>query len=313
MNSLVASIFSFAQPRLLAVVLVSLASAVAAQTKTPSTEGATKPVVLAHSPTGAVVTTADVFAEMERASEASRKAFLAKPANVEQLVNNLLMRRSLAKEAERDGLANTTVMAAALQIARDRVLSDARLARLDAQNEPSLPAIDAEARKVYDYSQAKFEQPAQTRASHILLTNTGPDSLVKAKALLAQLRSGASFAELAKTNSTDAGSAARGGDLGFFGAGQMVRPFEEALNNLKNPGDLSEPVESQFGYHIIKLEERRDASVKPFVDVKAQLAAEARANLLNQARLQKATNLNNDFVFDTPAFEAFLKTLGVAK
>jgi peptidyl-prolyl cis-trans isomerase C len=139
------------------------------------------------------------------------------------------------------------------------------------------------------------------------LANNGPESLAKAKALLAQIRAGASFEELAKTQSTDPGSAVRGGDLGYFGPGKMVRPFEEALSALKNPGDISEPVESQFGYHIIKLEERRPKGSKPFDDVKSQLMAEARTALLNEARVQKAESLNKDFVFDTAAFEAFLK------
>ena len=313
MNTLMASLFRRAQPGLLAAALIGLVSGVSAQSQDTSPNNTKKPAVLARSPTGAAVTTDDILAEMQRGTVESRQVFLAKPSNVEQLVNNLLIRRSLAKEAERDGLANDPVMVATLQIARDRVLSDARLARLDVQNEPSSTAVEAQARKIFDANPMKFEQPAQTRARHILVANTGAESLVKAKALLAQLRSGTSFEELAKANSTDTGSAARGGDLGFFGAGQMVRPFEEAVNALKNPGDLSEPVETQFGYHIIKLEERRAPATKPFDEVKAQLVAEARTSLLNQARVQKATNLNQDFTFDTPAFEAFLTSVGARK
>jgi peptidyl-prolyl cis-trans isomerase C len=264
--------------------------------------------VLARSSTlGAAVSTVDLFSELQRAPATARESFIANPAAVEQHVNNLLIRRALAKEAERDGLDKDTLMVAALQIARDKVLSEARLAKLDIQNEPASAAVETQARAIYQANLSKFEQPEQTRARHILLANNGSESLARAKALLVQLRAGASFEELAKTHSTDPGSAVRGGDLGYFGPGKMVRPFEEALNALKNPGDISELVESQFGYHIIKLEERRPKGSKPFEEVKGQLVAEARTALLNEARVQKAESLNKDFVFETAAFEAFLK------
>ncbi len=167
--------------------------------------------------------------------------------------------------------------------------------------------MDAYARNVYQANVAKFEKPAQTRARHILLANSGPDSLQKAKDILAQLRAGASFEELAKSHSTDTGSAARGGDLGFFGPGKMVRPFEDAVNSLAKPGDLSEPIESQFGYHIIRLDERREKAIQPFAEVRAQLLGEARAAILNEARVQKVQTMNKDFVFDEQAIEGLTK------
>ena len=198
-------------------------------------------------------------------------------------------------------------VAAALAIARDRVLSDARLAQIDAQNSPSDATIEAYARQLHTANAEKFERPAQTRARHILLANTGPESLQKAKALLDQLRAGASFEALAKANSIDPGSAARGGDLGFFGSGQMVRPFEEAVAKLGKAGDLSEPVESQFGLHIIRLEERRAKGKSSFDEVRAQLLTEARGAIMNDGRTQKVLSLSKDFTFDAAAIEAFAK------
>jgi len=247
------------------------------------------------------------MSELQRAPEAERKAVLAKPEVVQQIASNLLVRRVLAAEGERDGLAQDPIVAAALAVARDRVLSDARLARLDAQNAPSAAAIDAYARDLYQANASKFERPAQTRARHILIANNGPESLKKAQDLLAQLRAGASFEELAKANSADPGSAARGGDLGFFGAGQMVRPFEDAVNALAKPGDLSEPVESQFGYHIIRLEERRGKGPQPYEEVRSQLLAEARTAILNESRVQKVQSMSKDFVFEKEAIEGLSK------
>jgi peptidyl-prolyl cis-trans isomerase C len=168
--------------------------------------------------------------------------------------------------------------------------------------------LEAYARNLYQANPAKFEKPAQTRARHILLAKSGPESLQKAKDLLAQLRAGASFEELAKANSTDQGSAAKGGDLGFFPAGKMVQPFEEAVNKLSKPGDLSEPVESQFGYHIIRLEERQEKSLRPYTEVREQVMQEARASILSESRVQLVQELNKGFVFDTAAIEALGKS-----
>ena len=269
---------------------------------------ATTPAVVARGPAGVVVTANDLLAELRRAPEAERQAALARPETLQQIANNLLVRRVLASEAERDGLGADPIVTATLTIARDRALSDARLARLDAQNAPNDAALDAYARNVYQANSAKFEVPAQTRARHILLDNNGPESLQKAKDLLAQLRAGASFEDLAKTNSTDTGSAARGGDLGFFSAGQMVRPFEDAVNALVKPGDLSEPVESQFGFHIIRLEERKEKSRQSYEEVRPRLLAEARTAILNESRVVKVKDLSKDFVFERAAIEAMSQT-----
>ncbi len=288
--------------------LVLAASYASAQTASPTPAAmAAAPQVLVRGPSGTSVTLSDLQSELQRAPEATRQAVLSRPESVQQLMSNLLVRRVLAAEAERDGLGADPVIAAALTIARDRVLSDARLVRIDVQNAPSEAAMEAYARNYYQVNTDKFQRPAQTRARHILLANTGADALTKAKDLLAQLRAGASFEELAKTNSIDPGSAVNGGDLGLFAAGRMVRPFDDAVNALAKPGDLSEPVESQFGLHIIKLEERREKGRQSFDEVRAQLMGEARVALLNELRVQKVQSMNQEFVFDLPAIEALAK------
>ena len=274
---------------------------------TPNPATTSAATVLARGPAGAVINDRDVLAELQRAPEATRKAVLSQPEAIAQLVNNLLVRRVLANEAERDGLGNDPLVAGSLAIARDRALSDARLARLDLQNTPSDAALDAYARNIYKADTTKYEKPAQSRARHILLANSGPDSLKKAKDILAQLRAGASFEEMAKSHSTDTGSAARGGDLGFFGPGKMVRPFEDAVNALAKPGDLSEPIESQFGLHIIRLDERREKAIQPFEEIRTQLLDESRAAIINDARMQKVQSMNKDFVFEREAIEALTK------
>ncbi|WP_230370982.1 peptidyl-prolyl cis-trans isomerase [Paludibacterium denitrificans] len=139
----------------------------------------------------------------------------------------------------------------------------------------SLQVTDAELQKFYDEHQREFAGE-QRRASHILLSvPKGAPAAVKAKikaeaeALLKQLRATpAKFAELAKAKSQDPGSAANGGSLGFFGRGMMVKPFEDVAFRMR-PGQISEVVETEFGYHIIKLDEIKTASL---AEVKAAVA-----------------------------------------
>ena len=310
----------FVRQGVLTLLLAPLFSSAIAQTTTQTptakpAQAAAKPapaapagsLILARGPGGALVRLDDVLSELRRAPASDRQAVLARPDAVQQIASNLLTRRVLSAEAQRDGLGKDPIVAATMAVARDRVLSDALMARLDAQNSPSEAALDAYARNLYQTNETKFDKPAQTRARHILLANSGPESLQKARDLVAQLRAGASFEELAKAHSIDPGSAARGGDLGFFGAGQMVQPFEDALNKLSKPGDLSDPVESQFGYHIIRLEERREKGRQPYSEVRDQLIVEARTAILGEVRAQKVQALSKDFVFELDAIAALAK------
>jgi peptidyl-prolyl cis-trans isomerase C len=137
------------------------------------------------------------------------------------------------------------------------------------------PPTDAEAREFYQKSPDKFQQPEAVRASHILFPAQGADAAAKkraraqAESVLKQAKAGTDFAQLAREHSKD-GSAAQGGDLGFFPRGQMVPPFEQAAFALK-VGEISGIVESQFGYHIIKLTDRRATSTLAFEQVSGQI------------------------------------------
>lgn len=287
-----------------------LAPALYSQTAVSATApvATTSAPVLVRATGGLEVSTNDILSELQRAPENVRQSVLSRPEALQQLANNLIVRRLLAAEGLRDRLDKDPVVAASLDIAVDRALSDARLARLDAQNQPNDAAVEAYARNLFQANSAQFEKPPESRARHILIDNTGAESLEKAKDLLKQLRNGASFEDLAKAHSTDKGSAARGGDLGFFGPGKMVRPFEDAVNALKAPGDLSEPVESQFGYHIIRLEERREKSKASYEDVREQLLADARIAILNESRVQKVRSLAKEISFDMAVIEQLIKS-----
>lgn len=139
----------------------------------------------------------------------------------------------------------------------------------------------AEVRKYYEANLSKYGEAEQRRASHILISVKGGatdedkrKARERADQVLAQLRtSPGRFAELAKKDSGDAGSASQGGDLGFFSRGMMVRPFEEAAFRLK-PGQISDPVESDFGFHIIKVTDIKPAKMKTFEQVRPEIEAQ---------------------------------------
>ena len=147
-----------------------------------------------------------------------------------------------------------------------------------------------EARKYYDGHQNEFGAPEQRQAAHILINAapTAPQAerdaaKVQAERLQQQARQNpATFAELAKQNSQDPGSATQGGDLGFFGHGMMVKPFEDVAYGMK-VGDISDVVQTDFGYHIIKLIAIKPAKISAFDAV--------RAGILSKLRQQKATDM----------------------
>ena len=141
---------------------------------------------------------------------------------------------------------------------------------------PTVKVSEEDARKFYDQNPDKFIRPEAVKASHILLgvdqkatAEEKKSAREKAEKLRKELAGGADFAALAKGNST-CPSSQQGGDLGFFGKGQMVPAFEKAAFALK-PGEISDVVETQFGYHIIKLTEKKAAEKVDFKEVRPRI------------------------------------------
>jgi peptidyl-prolyl cis-trans isomerase C len=147
---------------------------------------------------------------------------------------------------------------------------------------------DEESKKFYDENIDKFKQPESVRASHILI---GVDAKAtdadkkkareKAETVRRDLAGGADFSKLAKQNST-CPSSQQGGDLGYFGRGQMVPAFEQVAYTLK-PGEISDVVETQFGYHIIKVVDKKDASTMSYKDAKIRIDDYLKNQKLNAA------------------------------
>jgi peptidyl-prolyl cis-trans isomerase C len=147
---------------------------------------------------------------------------------------------------------------------------------------------DADAKKYYDQQVSGAKGQEEVRARHILV-----ETEAQAKELQERVNKGEDFVALAKAHSKDPGSKGEGGDLGYFGKGQMVPVFEETAFSLK-PGEVSAPVKSQFGWHIVKLEDRRQRGAPPFEAIKDRLVAsmihrkaqEVAADLRSKAQLE---------------------------
>jgi peptidyl-prolyl cis-trans isomerase C len=177
-------------------------------------------------------------------------------AEKSQLLDQFISMQLAAEAAETAGIAKDAKVNDQLALARLNVIVDAGLQQWLEKN----PVTDAELRPEYDQQVAQM--PREYHARHILV-----DDQAKAESLTKELQGGADFAKLAEKNSKDP-SGKNGGDLGWFTLESMVQPFSDAVVALQ-PGQLTDqPVQSQFGWHVIKLEESRATAAPPFDEVK---------------------------------------------
>ncbi|WP_325892056.1 peptidylprolyl isomerase [Grimontia sp. NTOU-MAR1] len=137
---------------------------------------------------------------------------------------------------------------------------------------------EEEAQTYYDANKANYGTAEQRKVSHIMIQGDDDAAKEKAEAVLVELKGGADFAELAKTRSDDTFSAEQGGELDWFDKGVMDPAFEEASFGLENKGDVSDVVKSDFGFHIIKLDDVKPSDAKPFAEVRDEIMAQLKQN-----------------------------------
>lgn len=226
----------------------------------------------------------------------------------ERLADSFIDSSVKAREAQRLKLDETSDYKTLLAFAVRQILAQQYTQHLQATTKVD----EAAARKYFDEHQSDF---LQLKARHILIRAKGStvplkkdakeltdeEALAKAKEIRQKLVDGADFATLAKAESDDAGSGANGGDLGTFGHGRMVPAFDEAAFKLP-VGEISQPVKSQFGYHIIKVESRQD---KTFVEVRPEIERKLDAEMIKKTMddLKAATPvvMNHDYFGPAPA------------
>jgi peptidyl-prolyl cis-trans isomerase C len=247
------------------------------------------------------LTRADYEAELQRLPADQRAAFAADPKRVTQLLNNMLVGKTLAAEARKQGLEQDAVVQRRMALEADKVLAEVDMQRFEAaagaEFDAKLAQYLPKARERYLVDKSKFVTPEQIEASHILfLTNARSEqaALALAKQMEARLAAGADFASLAREFSEDPGTKSAGGHINWFGAKQMDPAFGKAAFALKNVGDISPPVLSSFGYHLIRLDGRRPERQLTFDEVKDQILADMRQAYVGEQRANKLAAIRND-------------------
>jgi peptidyl-prolyl cis-trans isomerase C len=211
----------------------------------------------------------DIGANLQQIPPESRREYLTSYLTDMTLV---------AKAAEGRKLGDSEEFKQRLAYYRSKILMDLLL-----QSEAKAAVSDAAMHQLYDEAAKQMAGQQEVRARHILVKTEE-----EAKAVIAELKGGADFAELAKKKSTDPG-ASEGGDLGYFPKDEMVPEFAEAAFKL-DKGQISDPVHTRFGWHVIKVEDKRERQVPKFDQVRDQLAT----HLVRKAQAELITKLRAD-------------------
>jgi peptidyl-prolyl cis-trans isomerase C len=205
-------------------------------------------------------------------AQATKSGQAKTPELEKQARDEVVMREMFLQEAEKRGLQNTSDYKTQMEFARQQIL----IRELFEDYRKKNPVTDTDIQAEYEKFKAQ-STGTEYRARHILV-----EKEEDAKALIKQLNGGAKFEDIAKKNSKDPGSAENGGDLDFAKPDAYVPEFSQALTKLKKGEMTQDPIKSQFGYHIIKLEDTREAQFPPLTEVKPQIEQR-----LSQAKLAK--------------------------
>ena len=205
-------------------------------------------------------------------SQAARGGQQRSPELEQRAREEVVLREIFAQEAEKKGIPASADYRAQMELVRQTVLIRELFEEFKKKN----PVTEADARTEYDKFKAQ-STGTEYRARHILV-----ESEDEAKKLITQIKGGAKFEDLAKKNSKDTGSGENGGDLDFAKPDAYVPEFSKAMTTLKKGEMTDTPVKTQFGYHIIRLEDTREAQFPAFDAVKPQIEQR-----LAQAKLQK--------------------------
>jgi len=255
---------------------------------------------------GVVASPAEVEAEFKRRKEKVKLEYIALSRE------NYLSQVSLTRE---EILADYQRNKTLLNAPEKRSLSMLVVDEAEVSKQFSMP--EAELRKAYDANLDNFRLPERVRVRHILLKTTDrpqneiPTLRAKAEDLLKQIRAGADFAELARKNSEDTTTAVKGGDLDWIVRGQTVKAFEDTAFSLK-PKQVSNVVNTEYGLHILEVLEKQEARLKPFEEVKEQLAAEVKRQAVYELMQRVADQAHDELSKSPQQAREIAGRLGVA-
>jgi len=223
-----------------------------------------------------VITLKDFNEDISRLSPQVRRR-MTRVEEKKKHLDKLVERKLLLQEAERKGLTRDSDIVGKVETYRDRLIVQKLLSSMKKE---VVPVTEEDVKEHYEKNKAQYQTRKQIKARHILLKDEA-----EAEKVLGKVKApGADFAALAKQYSQDRATKNRGGDLGSFSPGRMVRQFEDVAFSLEKPGDISEIVKTPFGYHIIKLEGKEPATPKSLDQVKGEIRRRLSSQRQNEAQ-----------------------------
>ncbi|MCC6194315.1 MAG: peptidylprolyl isomerase [Burkholderiales bacterium] len=239
----------------------------------------------------ASVTRGEYEAELLKLPPEMREGFANNPRRVNELLVRMLVQKSLAAQARAAKLDVKPENATRLALEVERFLAALEVESVEkaaaAEFDANIQKQETRARELYLVDKASFTQPAQVSATHILFS-TKKRSSEEARKLAVEARAkivaGADMATLAREQSDDPSAAANGGALGFFAEKEMDPAFGAAAFALAKPGDVSQPVQSSFGWHVIRLDDRKAATVQPYEQAREVIMAQLRKRYVDEKR-----------------------------
>ena len=267
------------------------------------------------------VTLADYEASLLNIPERDRYGWAMDQKRVSQQVDGLLKIRTIAEEARRKGLDKDPLFKLRVDQYAEKLLTEMVGAKADeaaaAEFEQKRSSFIDRAREQYLINKQQFQTQKEVKASHILIearSRPADEALAKIKAIRVRAVSGESFETLAETTSDDRSAKQNKGELGFFGPGRMDPAFEAAAFALKQPMEISEPIKSAFGYHLIRLEEIKPARQLTFDEASPELMEKLKQQYVDQRRSQTVAALydSSKVKWNEPAVVGLKKTVDPA-
>lgn len=249
----------------------------------------------------AKVTRAEYDVELQRLPAELRSGFANSARRVNDLLVRMLMQKSLAAQARGAKLEMAPDNVSRIQLETDRLLGQIYIEKVEAdaaaEFEATKSRFEARAREIYITDKARFARPEQLEATHILFDTkkrSADDARKLAIATRARIVGGADMGTLARELSDDPSGQINNGKLDWFASKEMDPAFAATAFALKNPGDLSEPVQSQFGWHVVRLDARRPATVPPFAEVRDSVMAELKKRSVDERREDAVAAVRKD-------------------
>lgn len=258
------------------------------------------------------LTQSDYEAALQGIPEVDRLPFQFDLRRITELLNAMLLSRTLAAEGRKLGLDKDPVIGKEMALAAERMLAGRRLDAFE--KSLKIPDLTAAAEERYRVKPEEFMVPEQVHASHVLVdakARSDEEARARAEEVRGKALAGADFAGLAKEFSDDPSAKDNQGDLGTFARGQMVKPFEDAAFALEKPGDISPLVKSPFGYHVIKLHNKLPPGQRSFDQVKAGLLEEMAKKYvtMEKNRYMEAISTDKSIVLNTAGIDKLKKEM----